>query len=71
MLQVDATEFQNGVASYLKRVGDGEEIQIASKGQVVARIVPMQNETNEARQRLEMLRGTVIMGDILYLDTNL
>ena len=65
MLQVDAADFQKGVASYLKRVGSGEEIQIASKGRVVARVVPVKNDTASALKRLESLRGTMIVGDVL------
>ena len=65
MLQVDATEFQKGVANYLKRIGNGEEIQIASKGRIVARVVPVPYNAASARQRLESLRGTVIVDDVL------
>ncbi len=65
MLQIDVWEFQQDIADYLKRVGNGEEIQIASNGRVVARVVPVTDGSYRARKRLESLRGTVIKGDVL------
>lgn len=65
MLQVDAVEFQNCPQNYLKRVEDGEIIKISSQGRVFARLTPEQNNDEEARSRLALMRGSVIVGDIL------
>ncbi|MBF0444907.1 MAG: type II toxin-antitoxin system prevent-host-death family antitoxin [Magnetococcales bacterium] len=65
MLNVDVAEFQKGLPNYMKQIGNGEEIQISSKGCVVARVIPVKNKSDEARKRLELLRGTVITGDVL------
>jgi antitoxin (DNA-binding transcriptional repressor) of toxin-antitoxin stability system len=65
MLNIDVAEFQKGLPNYLEKIDNGEEIQLSSHGRVVARVIPVQKEVNDAQQRLDVLRGTVIMGDVL------
>ena len=43
----------------------GVELQIASHGKSITRIVPESNDVEEAQQRLLQLRGTMITGDII------
>ena len=67
MSSVNVTELRRRLPEYLKQVQRGEEIAVTSHGKTVARIVPdrRESEREAARARLEALRGTVIVGDIL------
>lgn len=65
MLEVDITELRKHLPSYLKRVGQGEEIQITSRGKIIGRIVPQEDPGAAARKRLEDLGGTMIVGDVI------
>lgn len=65
MTHVNVTELRQHLPAYLKRVEAGEEILITSRGRVIARLQPEVDKAEEARRRLEALRGTVITGDIM------
>ena len=67
MNSVNVTELRQHLPDYLKQVQQGEEIAITLHGKTIARIVPDRNENKSetALKRLEALRGTVIVGDIL------
>ncbi|MCF7965814.1 MAG: type II toxin-antitoxin system prevent-host-death family antitoxin [Methylobacter tundripaludum] len=67
MNSVNVTELRQHLPDYLKQVQQGEEIAITLHGKTIARIVPDRNESKReaALKRLEALRGTVIVGDII------
>ena len=67
MNSVNVTELRQHLPDYLKQVQQGEEIEITLHGKTIARIVPDRKESKReaALNRLEALRGTVIVGDIL------
>jgi prevent-host-death family protein len=67
MNSVNVTELRQHLPDYLKQVQQGEEIAITLHGKTIARIVPdrKESEREAALKRLEALRGTVIVGDIL------
>jgi prevent-host-death family protein len=67
MNSVNVTELRQHLPDYLKQVQQGEEIEITLHGKTIARIVPDRKESRReaALKRLEALRGTVIIGDIL------
>jgi prevent-host-death family protein len=67
MTSVNVTELRQHLPDYLKQVQQGEEIAITLHGKTIARIVPDYNESKReaALKRLDALRGTVIVGDIL------
>ena len=67
MNSVNVTELRQHLPDYLKQVQQGEEIAITLHGKTIARIVPDRTESRReaALKRLEALRGTVIIGDIL------
>jgi prevent-host-death family protein len=65
MQEINVTELRKHLPSYLKRVARGEQILVTSNGKVLARIVPPDDPAVAARSRLEALRGTMIVGDIL------
>jgi len=67
MNSVNVTEFRQHLPDYLKQVQQGQEIAITHHGKTIARIVPEQQQSKReaALNRLEALRGSVIIGDIL------
>lgn len=67
MTSVNVTELRQHLPDYLKQVQQGEEIAITLHGRTIARIVPDYNESKReaALKRLDALRGTVIVGDIM------
>jgi prevent-host-death family protein len=64
---VNVTELRQHLPDYLKQVQQGEEIEITLHGKTIARLVPDRKESKRdaALKRLDALRGTVIVGDIL------
>lgn len=62
---VNITEFRKHLPTYLKRVAAGEEIGITSHGRVIARLLPEQDPSVEARNWIESLREKVILGDVV------
>ncbi len=67
MNAVNVTELRQNLPAYLKQVQQGEEIAITLHGRTIARIVPDRPESarDAARRRLDVLRGTMIVGDVL------
>ena len=65
MHTINVTEFRRHLPAYLKRVAAGEEIGITSHGRLIARLLPEQDSSFEARNWLESLRGKVILGDVV------
>lgn len=65
MLSINVTEFRRHLQTYLKRIQAGDEIQLINRGKVIARVVPATDETEAARKRLEAIRGTAIVGDVI------
>lgn len=64
MRQVNVTELRNHLPAYLGRVQSGEEIQITSRGKVIAMMVPGRDRRAEARERLAELRMKCRVGDV-------
>jgi prevent-host-death family protein len=64
MLQVNIAEFRRHLSSWLAKVREGEEIQITSRGEAIARIIPERDETQAAYERLAALRGRAYLGDV-------
>jgi prevent-host-death family protein len=67
MSSINVTELRQHLPEYLKQVQAGQEIAITLHGKTIARIVPEAKESKReaALKRLEALRGTVIVGDII------
>ena len=68
MATVSVTELRRDLPTWLKRVAADEEVRITSRGRVIARLSPEVDTREAAMARLEALRGTVIVGDILTPD---
>jgi prevent-host-death family protein len=67
MSSINVTELRQHLPEYLKQVQAGEEIAITLHGKTIARIVPEVKESKReaALKRIDALRGTVIVGDII------
>ena len=65
MQQVKTTDLRAHLPDFLKKVQKGEQIQITSHGKVIARLVPEVNKVEIAQKRLDALRGTMIVCDII------
>lgn len=66
MQAVNITEFRQNLPQYIKKVREGEEIQVTSRGKTVARMMPAESEQEAAMQRIKSWRGTLkITGDIV------
>jgi antitoxin (DNA-binding transcriptional repressor) of toxin-antitoxin stability system len=52
-------------SAFLKRVQAGEELQVTSRGRIIARIAPEHDPSEEARQWLFCLRNRVSLGDVV------
>ncbi len=65
MHSVNVTELRNHLPKYLADVTKGDEILVASHGRIIARIVPPVDVCQEAKKRLNDLRKTCKVGDVL------
>ena len=65
MQQVKITDLRAHLPEFLKKVSNGEEIQITSHGKPVARLVPELTEVEAAQKRLDALRGSMMVGDVM------
>lgn len=65
MKEINVTEFRQHLPDYLKQVGRGEEIILTSHGKIIARVLPNADVAGQARDRLEALRGKMILDDII------
>ncbi len=63
MLQINTTEFRRHLFEYLDHI-DQSPIELMRHGRAVARIVPIENKTDAAKQRLMALRKTAKIVDI-------
>jgi len=65
MLEVSITTFRNHIPVYLDKVRKGEDIALTSRGKVIARLLPPEDERQNARQRLAELRATSRIDDVI------
>ena len=62
MESVNFREFRKNLASYLRQARQGEEINVTSRGEVVARLVPPAQPERKRRQS-GTLQGRIWMAD--------
>ena len=65
MTRVSVSHLRQNLPTYLRRVQNGEAIQVTSHGRVIARIEPEGDPAEEARRWLEGLGGSVTLGDVV------
>jgi prevent-host-death family protein len=66
MTRVSVSDLRQNLPAFLKRVQAGEQLQITSRGQVIARIAPERDLAEETRQWLLDLRDRVSLGDVVH-----
>lgn len=65
MNTVSATEFRQHLFEYLEQVQQGGSMQIQIRGRVVARLEPVIDAAEAARERLRAIAGNIIVHDVL------
>ncbi len=63
--KVNVTELRQNLPAYLVEVQKGKEIEVTSRGRVIARIVAGGDPQQEARERLLAMRKHCRVGDVL------
>lgn len=63
--EVNVTELRRNLPAYLADVRKGKEIEVTSRGKVIARIVAGGDPHQEARERLLALRKHCYVGDVV------
>ncbi len=66
MTLVSVSDLRQHLPAFLKRVQAGEELQVTSRGRIIARIAPERDPADEARQWLLDLRDRVCLGDVVH-----
>ena len=62
--EVNVTELRQNLPAYLAQARKGKEIEVTSRGKVIARIVPGGDPHQEARERLLAARRHCTVGDV-------
>ena len=65
MRTVAVSELRNNLMSLIQKVQAGEDIIVTSRGNEVAKLVPMENKRQMAKARLKELRKTACAGEVL------
>ena len=65
MKTVAVSELRNNLMSLIQKVQAGENIIVTSRGHEVAKLVPMENKRQMAKERLKELRKTAYVEDVL------
>lgn len=65
MPKVNVTELRQNLPAYLAEVQTGKEIEVTSRGKVIARIVAGRETHDEARARLDAARKRCRIGDVV------
>ena len=63
--EVNVTELRQNLPTYLAEVKAGKEIEVTSRGKVIARIVPGGDPHQDARERLLAVRKHCRVGDVV------
>lgn len=65
MISIGISEFRTSMNTILQRVTKGEIVTLTSRGAEVAKLVPPDFVQAAARQKLEQLRQTAVVGDVV------
>ena len=65
LTRVSVSHLRQHLPAYLKRVQEGEAIQITSRGRVIARLEAEHDPALAAREWLEKLKGRVTLVDVV------
>jgi prevent-host-death family protein len=61
---VKVSELRQNLPEYLKKVQEGQEVEVTVRGKVIARIVPEEARRERAKKKLAALRKTAKVGDV-------
>ncbi|MEK6211370.1 MAG: type II toxin-antitoxin system prevent-host-death family antitoxin [Pseudomonadota bacterium] len=62
---VNVTQLRQNLPEYLKKVQEGQEVEVTVRGKVIARIVPEAARSERAKRKLAELRKTATVGDAI------
>jgi len=65
MESIGVSKFRENMVLFLNKVQQGESIAITSRGTEIALLVPIKNKKEAARNALQQLRKTAIVGDVV------
>ncbi|MDO8723665.1 MAG: type II toxin-antitoxin system prevent-host-death family antitoxin [Syntrophales bacterium] len=65
MQEIKVTELRSKLPAYLRKVQEGEEMLLTSRGKAIARLVPVTDERVSAREQLALLRKKCRVGDVV------
>jgi prevent-host-death family protein len=65
MNSINVTDLRKHLPEYMNRVKAGEEVTVTWRGRAIARIVPVLDESEEAREWLNKIRKTSWVGDVV------
>lgn len=65
MVSIGISEFRANMSAILQRVQQGEVVRLLMRDKEIAKLVPPDYARDAARQKLEELRQTAIVGDVL------
>ena len=65
MKNVSISEFRANLLKYLRQVKHGEQINVTSKGDLLATLTPPISQQNAARTKLRELAKTAVLHDVL------
>jgi len=64
-LSIGVSEFRTNMSEFLQQVKSGKVIQLMYRGNEIAKVVPPDFAQIAARQELEILRETAVVGNVL------
>jgi prevent-host-death family protein len=62
---VNVSQLRQNLPEYLKKVQEGQEVEVTVRGKVIARIVPEEARRERAKRKLANLRKTAMVGDVI------
>lgn len=65
MKNVNISELRSNLLKYLKIAQHGEQINITSKGVLLATLTPPISKNDDAKAKLEMLAKTAVIHDVV------
>jgi prevent-host-death family protein len=65
MDSISVTELRNNLPRYIRKVKEGGEVKISSRGKIVARLLPSKEDSREIHDQLALLRKKCRIGDVI------
>ena len=62
---IKVTQLRSNLQEYLTGVQNGESLAVTSRGKVIVRIIPPENEKELAKARLKSLQSVAWFGDVV------